>query len=58
LKGAPAGWTLTVREVRASLGAGFLVPITGDVMTMPGLPKEPAANRIDIDKNGTIVGLS
>ena len=42
----------------ASLGAGFLVPITGDVMTMPGLPKEPAANRIDIDKNGTIVGLS
>ncbi|NLA57808.1 MAG: formate--tetrahydrofolate ligase [Firmicutes bacterium] len=58
LKGAPTGWTLTVREVRASLGAGFLVPITGDVMTMPGLPKEPAAKRIDIDKDGTIVGLS
>ncbi|NLY29876.1 MAG: formate--tetrahydrofolate ligase [Firmicutes bacterium] len=58
LKGAPTGWTLTVREVRASLGAGFLVPITGDVMTMPGLPKEPAAKRIDIDEDGTIVGLS
>ena len=58
LKGAPTGWTLTVREVRASLGAGFLVPITGDIMTMPGLPKEPAAKRIDIDKSGTIIGLS
>jgi len=58
LKGAPTGWTLTVREVRASLGAGFLVPLTGDMMTMPGLPKEPAAKRIDIDKNGAIVGLS
>jgi formate--tetrahydrofolate ligase len=58
LKGAPTGWTLTVREVRASLGAGFLVPLTGEMMTMPGLPKEPAARRIDIGKDGTIVGLS
>lgn len=58
LKGAPTGWTLTVREVRASLGAGFLVPLTGDMMTMPGLPKEPVAKEIDIDKQGTIVGLS
>jgi formate--tetrahydrofolate ligase len=58
LKGAPTGWTLTVREVRASLGAGFLVPLTGDMMTMPGLPKTPAANRIDVAPDGTIVGLS
>lgn len=58
LKGAPTGWTMTVREVRASLGAGFLVPLTGEMMTMPGLPKEPVAKRIDIDKDGTIVGLS
>ncbi|NMB11797.1 MAG: formate--tetrahydrofolate ligase [Firmicutes bacterium] len=58
LKGAPTGWTLTVREVRASLGAGFLVPLTGDMMTMPGLPKEPVAKMIDIDSEGTIIGLS
>ncbi|NMB24367.1 MAG: formate--tetrahydrofolate ligase [Firmicutes bacterium] len=58
LKGAPKGWSLTVREVRASLGAGFLVPLTGDMMTMPGLPKAPAAARIDVDTHGTIVGLS
>ncbi|MGI6038254.1 MAG: formate--tetrahydrofolate ligase [Limnochordia bacterium] len=57
LKGAPRGWTLTVREVRASLGAGFLVPITGDIMTMPGLPARPAAMDIDIDKDGNITGL-
>ena len=58
LKGAPTGWTLTVREVRASLGAGFLVPLTGEMMTMPGLPKVPAATKVDIEADGTIVGLS
>ena len=58
LKGAPTGWTLTVREIRASLGAGFLVPLTGDMMTMPGLPKEPVAKIIDINSDGTITGLS
>lgn len=56
-KGAPKGWTLTIREVRASLGAGFLVCLTGDIMTMPGLPKAPAALRIDIDEDGTISNL-
>ena len=57
LKGAPTGWTLTVREVRASLGAGFLVPITGDIMTMPGLPKHPAAENMELLPDGTIIGL-
>jgi formate--tetrahydrofolate ligase len=57
LKGAPKGWTLTVREVRASAGAGFLVPITGTMLTMPGLPKHPAAEKVDIDEEGRIVGL-
>ncbi|MEE1013421.1 MAG: formate--tetrahydrofolate ligase, partial [Clostridia bacterium] len=51
------GFTITVREVRVSAGAGFVVALTGDVMTMPGLPKEPAANRMDIDSDGTITGL-
>jgi formate--tetrahydrofolate ligase len=58
LKGAPTGWTLPVREVRASVGAGFVYPICGDVRTMPGLSKTPAAARIDIDSDGLIVGLS
>jgi len=58
LKGAPTGWTLPVREVRASVGAGFIYPICGDVRTMPGLGKTPAAQGIDIDDNGEIVGLS
>ena len=58
LKGAPTGWTLSVREVRASIGAGFIYPICGDMRTMPGLPSKPAAARIDIDENGEIVGLS
>ncbi len=53
----PSGFTITVREVRASVGAGFLVAITGDIMTMPGLPKRPAALEIDIDENGKITGL-
>lgn len=57
LKGAPRGWTLTVREVRASAGAGFLVPLTGTMLTMPGLPKHPAAEKVDIDEDGKIVGL-
>ena len=55
--GRPAGFTITVREVRVSAGAGFVVALTGDDMTMPGLPKEPAANRMDIDPAGKITGL-
>jgi len=58
LKGAPTGWTLPVREVRASVGAGFIYPICGDMRTMPGLGKAPALQRIDIDADGEIVGLS
>jgi formate--tetrahydrofolate ligase len=53
----PKGFNITVREVRASVGAGFLVCITGEIMTMPGLPKRPAAEVIDIDDNGVITGL-
>lgn len=56
-KGAPTGWTLEVREVRISRGAGFLVPLTGTMMTMPGLPKEPAALNMNIASDGTITGL-
>ncbi|MDA8065348.1 MAG: formate--tetrahydrofolate ligase, partial [Thermaerobacter sp.] len=55
--GAPKGWNLTVREVRASAGAGFLVAICGEIMTMPGLPKVPSAEKIDIDEHGIITGL-
>lgn len=58
LVGAPTGWTLPVREVRASVGAGFVYPICGDMRTMPGLGKNPAAKGIDIDADGNIVGLS
>ena len=58
LKGAPKGWTLPVREVRASVGAGFIYPICGDMRTMPGLGSNPAAFIIDIDENGEVVGLS
>src|SRR6184192_3051351 len=58
LKGAPTGWTLPVREVRASVGAGFVYPICGDMRTMPGLSKTPAAARIDLDDDGMVVGLS
>jgi formate--tetrahydrofolate ligase len=57
LKGAPTGWTLPVREVRASVGAGFVYPICGEIRTMPGLGTSPAAARIDLDENGEIVGL-
>jgi formate--tetrahydrofolate ligase len=58
LKGAPTGWRLPVREVRASVGAGFVYPICGDMRTMPGLGTTPAAMRIDLDDDGAIVGLS
>ena len=57
LLGRPSGFEITVREVRVSAGAGFVVALTGDVMTMPGLPKVPAANNMDIDKDEKIVGL-
>jgi formate--tetrahydrofolate ligase len=57
LLGRPTGFDLTVRDVRVSAGAGFVVALTGDIMTMPGLPKEPAANNIDIGLDGTITGL-
>ena len=55
--GAPEGFTLTVRKLKVSAGAGFIVALTGDIMTMPGLPKSPAAERIDVDENGRISGL-
>jgi len=55
--GAPSGFTVTVRNIKISAGAGFIVVLTGDIMTMPGLPKAPAAERIDIDENGKITGL-
>ncbi len=55
--GAPEGFTVTVRNVRVSAGAGFVVVLTGDIMTMPGLPKQPAAERIDVDEDGRITGL-
>lgn len=55
--GAPEGFTVTVRSVRIAAGAGFVVALTGDIMTMPGLPKSPAAERIDVDENGRIIGL-
>ena len=58
LLGRPSGFTITVREVRISAGAGFLVCLTGEIMTMPGLPKQPAAEKMDIDNNGKIIGLS
>ena len=57
LLGAPRDFTLTVREIKASAGAGFLVALTGSIMTMPGLPKDPAACHIDVKKDGTVVGL-
>ena len=55
--GAPTGFTVTVRNVKVSAGAGFIVVLTGDIMTMPGLPKVPAAEKIDVDENGKITGL-
>ena len=55
--GAPKGFTVTVRNVKISAGAGFVVALTGDIMTMPGLPKVPAAENIDVDEQGRITGL-
>ena len=55
--GAPRGFKVTVREVKVNAGAGFLVAKTGNIMTMPGLPKVPAAEKIDVDENGRITGL-
>ena len=57
LLGAPRGFTVTVRNLKVCAGAGFLVALTGDIMTMPGLPKVPAAEKIDVDENGMITGL-
>ena len=55
--GAPEGFTVTVKNVKVSAGAGFVVVLTGDIMTMPGLPKVPAAEKIDVDEDGKISGL-
>ena len=57
LLGAPRGFRITVRELKVSAGAGFVVALTGSIMTMPGLPKAPAAERIDVTEDGRIVGL-
>lgn len=57
LLGAPTGFSVAVKNVKVSAGAGFIVVLTGDIMTMPGLPKSPAAERIDVDENGRITGL-
>lgn len=57
LKGAPEGFTVTVRNLKVSAGAGFIVALTGDIMTMPGLPKVPSAEKIDVDNTGKISGL-
>jgi Formyltetrahydrofolate synthetase len=58
LRGAPTGWRMPVREVRAAVGAGYVYAICGEMRTMPGLGKHPGAERIDIDEDGNIVGLS
>ncbi|MBR5277838.1 MAG: formate--tetrahydrofolate ligase, partial [Clostridia bacterium] len=55
--GAPTGFTVTVKNVKISAGAGFIVVLTGDILTMPGLPKVPAAERIDVTDDGLITGL-
>ena len=55
--GRPSGFTINVREVYANAGAGFVVVVTGAIMTMPGLPKVPAANNIDVNADGVITGL-
>ena len=57
LKGAPSGYTFPIREVRASVGAGFIYPLAGTMMTMPGLGASPSAQHIDIDEDGNTVGL-
>jgi formate--tetrahydrofolate ligase len=55
--GAPSGFRITVRNLKVSAGAGFIVALTGNIMTMPGLPKVPAAEKIDVTDDGRIVGL-
>ena len=55
--GAPKGFTVTVRNLKISAGAGFIVALTGDIMTMPGLPPVPSAEKIDVDSTGKISGL-
>ena len=57
LLGAPTGFKVTVRNIKVSAGAGFIIALTGEIMTMPGLPKVPAAEKIDVDENGVISGL-
>jgi len=57
LKGAPSGYTLPIKDIRASVGAGFLYPLCGDMRTMPGLPSVPAGTKVDIDAEGKVVGL-
>ena len=57
LLGAPKGFKVTVRNLKVCAGAGFIVALTGDIMTMPGLPKVPSAEKIDVDENGVISGL-
>jgi formate--tetrahydrofolate ligase len=57
LRGAPSDHIITIREVRLAAGAEFIVMVCGDIMTMPGLPKVPAAEKIDLDENGNIIGL-
>jgi formate--tetrahydrofolate ligase len=57
LRGDPRGWRMPVREVRAAAGAGYVYAISGDMRTMPGLPRHPAAERIDLDESGEVVGL-
>ena len=57
LLGAPEDFKITIRDLTVSAGAGFIVALTGDIMKMPGLPKEPASNRIDVDEKGNISGL-
>ena len=57
LLGAPSGFEVTVRNLKVSAGAGFIVALTGDIRTMPGLPKVPSAEKIDVDENGKITGL-
>jgi formate--tetrahydrofolate ligase len=58
LRGRPRGFTLTVRDIEIAAGAGFLVALTGDIVRMPGLPERPAAERIDVDRQARIIGLS
>ena len=57
LLGRPSGFKITIKNCRIAAGAGFVVVLTGDIMTMPGLPKVPAAEKIDVDSNGKITGL-